>query len=171
MPSVTFKGKPVTLRGNLPKIGKKATNFRLTAGDLRDVGLAEFSGKVKIVYFVPSLDTEVCALSAKRFNEEAAKIPGLAVIVVSRDLPFAQERFAKQEGLPNVACLSLLRDPAFGKAYGLEMADGPLAGLLARAVIVLNEDDIVRYIELVPEITDEPNYEAALHMAHYIMGK
>lgn len=171
MPRVLFKGNPVTLKGNLPKVGKKAPDFRLTATDLRDVGLAAFSGKVKLAYCVPSLDTEVCALSVKRFNAEAAKIPGLVVLVISRDLPFAQERFAKNEGVTNVSFLSVLRDPGFAKDYGLEIADGPMAGLIARAIFVLNEDDIVRYAELVPEITQEPNYEGALHTAHYVLGK
>lgn len=171
MVKVLFKGLPVALKGIPPKDGKKAPDFRLTTTELRDVGLAAFSGKVKLMYFVPSLDTEVCALSVKRFGQEAAKIPGLAVLVISRDLPFAQERFGKGEGVENVTFLSALRDPGFAKNYGIEMADGPLAGLLARAVMVLNQDDIVRYSELVPDIAQEPDYPGALHAAHYILGK
>jgi thiol peroxidase len=162
MQKVTFKGAPVALRGSLPKIGKKARDFRLTNAKLDDVGLSAFSGKVKLLNCVPSLDTSVCALSAKRFEKEAAKLPGLAILTISRDLPFAQERFCKTEGMTNVTFLSVLRDKGFAKAYGLDMADGPLAGLLARAVIVVDKDDTVRYVQLVPEIGQEPDYDAAL---------
>jgi thiol peroxidase len=171
MAKITVKGKTVSLKGDLPKIGKKAKDFKLTGADLADVGLSAFAGKLKILNCVPSLDTETCALSAKRFAQEAAKLPRLTVLTISRDLPFAQARFCKAEGISNMTFLSVLRDPGFAKAYGIEMSDGPLAGLLARAVFVLDENDAVRYVELVPDISSEPNYGAALHIVQYILGK
>jgi thiol peroxidase len=159
---VTLKGKPISLRGKLPAIGRKAKDFKLTKNDLSDVGLSAFAGKIKILNCVPSLDTSVCALSAKRFEREAAAMPALAVLTISRDLPFAQERFCKTEGMKNLVFLSALRDAGFAKAYGIDIADGPLQGLLARAVFVLDAADVVRYVQLVPEIGQEPDYDAAL---------
>lgn len=162
MEKVTLKGNPMNLRGKLPVIGKKAKDFKLTKNDLSDVGLSAFSGKIKLLNCVPSLDTSVCALSAKRFEREAAAMPALAVLTISRDLPFAQERFCKTEGMKNLTFLSALRDPDFAKFYGIDIADGPLQGLLARAVFVLDAANVVRYVQLVPEIGQEPDYEAAL---------
>ncbi len=162
MNKVALKGSPVSLRGRLPAIGKRAKDFRLTKGDLSDVGLSAFAGKVKLLNLVPSLDTSTCALSAKRFEKEAGALGGLAVLTISRDLPFAQDRFCKGEGIKNVTFLSALRSPGFAKAWGLDIADGPLEGLIARAVVVLDKSDVVRYVQLVPEISQEPDYDAAL---------
>lgn len=162
MQKVMLKGNPVSLRGKLPLVGKKAKDFNLTRSNLSDAGLSAFDGRVKLLNCVPSLDTSVCALSAKRFEKEAAELKGLAVLNISRDLPFAQERFCKTEGMKNLTFLSVLRDPGFAKNYGIDMADGTLEGLLARAVFVLDRNDIVRYVQLVPEIGQEPDYDAAL---------
>jgi thiol peroxidase len=165
MATITFKGNPVHTSGTLPVVGSKAPDFRLTKGDLGDASLADFSGKVKILNIVPSLDTSVCALSAKRFDKEIKKLGGAVVLNVSRDLPFAQSRFCKAEGVDTVVPLSELRSREFGKAYGAEMTDGPLAGLLSRAVIVLDASDKVVYTQQVSEIGQEPDYETALAAA------
>ncbi|ADN02866.1 thiol peroxidase [Spirochaeta thermophila] len=162
MATVTLKGEPIHTVGELPAPGQKAPDFLLTTVNLTDVTLADFRGKKKILNIVPSLDTGVCATSAKRFNEKVRGRADLVVLTISCDLPFAQDRFCKAEGIDNVITLSQLRNKEFGKAYGVEIADGPLAGLLARAVVVLNEHDTVVYTELVPEITREPNYDEAL---------
>jgi thiol peroxidase len=170
MAAITFKGNPIHTAGDLPKVGSKAPDFKLTKGDLSDVELKNFSGKVKILNIVPSLDTSTCALSAKRFNEEIKKLGGAIVLNISRDLPFAQARFCKAEGVDTVVPLSELRDRAFGKAYGVEMKDGPLAGLLARAVVVLDAADKVVYAQQVPEIAQEPDYVLALAAARAALG-
>lgn len=162
MATITFKGKPVQTSGNLPAVGSRAPNFKLTRGDLSDVGLEDFSGKVKILNIVPSLDTSVCALSAKRFDLEVKKLSGVVVLNISRDLSFAQARFCKAEGVESIIPLSEMRDRAFGASYGVEMIDGPLAGLLSRAIVVLDGQDNVIYVQQVPEIGQEPDYEAAL---------
>ncbi len=166
MATITLKGNPVHTTGELPAKGTKAPNFRLVRGDLGDATLLDFAGKVKILNITPSLDTSVCALSAKRFDAEAGRLAGLVVLNVSRDLPFAASRFCKTEGLANIVTLSDMRDRAFGRDYGVEMIDGPLAGLLSRAVVVIDGADKVVYTEQVPEIGKEPNYEAALAAAH-----
>ena len=165
MAKITFKGNPVRTSGELPKIGAKAPAFTLTKGDLSDVGLSAFAGSVKIVNIVPSLDTGVCAASARAFNKAVQGLGGALVLTVSRDLPFAQKRFCEAEGIDAVVPLSELRDRAFGKAWGCAMEDGPLAGLLSRAVVVLDRNDMVIYTEQVPEIVQEPNYAAALEAA------
>jgi thiol peroxidase len=134
------------------------------------VALKDFDGKVKILNIVPSLDTSTCALSAKRFNEEIKKLGGAIVLNISRDLPFAQARFCKAEGVDTVVPLSELRDRAFGKAYGVEMQDGPLAGLLSRAVVVLDAANKVVYAEQVSEIAQEPDYASALAAARVALG-
>lgn len=162
MSSITFKGTPVTTSGALPKTGEKAPDFVLTTGDLQDVTLPDFKGKKKILNIVPSLDTSVCAASARRFNQEIEKRENVVVLTVSRDLPFAQGRFCESNGIDKVVPLSEMRDRSFGAAYGIEMTDGPLAGLLGRAVVVLDENDTVVYSQLVPEIAQEPDYDAAL---------
>lgn len=162
MATVTLKGNPIHTSGDLPPAGSTAPDFRLTAKDLSDVSLQNFAGKRKLLNIVPSLDTGVCAASARRFNQEAAAVPGAAVLTVSRDLPFAQARFCAAEGIENVVTLSELRDLSFGEAYGVRIVDGPLQGLLARAVVVLDEQDRVLYTELVPEIAQEPDYAKAL---------
>lgn len=162
MASITFKGSAVHTVGELPGKGSKAPDFSLTKTDLSDVSLEDFSGKKKILNIVPSLDTGTCAASAKRFEKEVSKLDDTVVLTVSRDLPFAAGRFCQSEGIENVVTLSQLRDDSFGKAYGVTMSDGPLAGLLSRAVVVLNEQNEVVYTQQVPEIADEPDYEQAL---------
>jgi thiol peroxidase len=162
MAKITLKGTPINTNGELPKVGSRAPDFRLTGADLADVSLANFAGKKKLLNIVPSLDTGVCAASARRFNQEAAALTGVTILTISNDLPFAQKRFCEAEGIDAVVTLSQLRDRAFGKAYGVEIADGPLAGLLARAVVVLDAAHKVAYTEQVPEITQEPDYVKAL---------
>ena len=162
MAQVTFKGTPIHTNGELPAVGAKAPDFKLTSTDLKDVSLAEFKGKKKILNIVPSLDTSVCATSTRRFNEAAGKLPNTVVLVVSADLPFAAKRFCTTEGLQNVVPLSLMRGKNFAKDYGVLLEDGPLAGLTARAVVVLDENDKVVYRQLVPEIAQEPDYDKAL---------
>jgi thiol peroxidase len=162
MATITFKGNPVQTIGSLPAKGTKAPDFRLTAGDLSDVSLATYAGKVKILNIVPSLDTGVCAASARAFNKAAASLGDVVILTISRDLPFAQKRFCEAQGIDKVVTLSELRDREFGKAYGVEMISGPLAGLLSRAVVVLDRDNRVVYTEQVPEIAQEPDYAASL---------
>jgi thiol peroxidase len=165
MAQVTFKGTPTQTNGELPAVGAKAPDFKLTTGELKDVSLAEYKGKKKILNIVPSLDTSVCATSTRKFNEAAGKLPNTVVLVVSADLPFAQKRFCTTEGLANVVPLSLIRGKHFAKDYGVLIQDGPLAGLCARAVVVLDENDKVVYRQLVPEIGQEPEYDKALAAA------
>lgn len=162
MSTVTFKGTPFKLAGNLPAVGKQAPAFKLAAGDLSDKQLADFKGKTKIISIVPSLDTPVCALSAQKFNEAVSKRDNVVLINVSADLPFAQGRFCESNALRNIVTLSTFRSASFGTDYGILIAEGPLAGLMGRAVIVIDPSDKVTYVELVTEITQEPNYEAAL---------
>jgi thiol peroxidase len=162
MAQITFKGNPVHTTGELPAEGEKAPDFTLTRGDMSDVGLADFAGQTKILNIVPSLDTSVCAASAKRFNEEVKKLDNTVVLTVSADLPFAQKRFCETETIDSVVTLSQLRNREFGRRYGIEQADGPLAGLLGRAVVVVDANDTVRYTQLVPEIAQEPDYDAVL---------
>ncbi len=162
MATVALKGNPVHTCGNLPAVGKKAPDFKLTRGDLSDVSLKDFAGKKKLLNIVPSIDTGVCAASARRFNQEASKVKDAILITVSADLPFAHSRFCEVEGIQNAIALSELRNRNFGESYGVRMTDGPLAGLMSRAVVVLDENDSVVYTEQVPEITQEPNYDGAL---------
>jgi thiol peroxidase len=143
-------------------VGSKAPDFVLVKADLSDVTLKDFAGKKKILNIVPSLDTGVCAASAKRFNEEIKKLKDVVVLTISMDLPFAQDRFCKAEQVDSVITLSDMRKKDFGKRYGVEIADGPLAGLFSRAVVVLDENDTVVYTQQVPEIGQEPDYEKAL---------
>jgi thiol peroxidase len=162
MAQITFKGSPIHTNGEPPAVGAKAPAFKLTGGDLRDVSLADYRGKRKILNIVPSLDTGVCAMSTRKFNERAGKLANTVVLVISADLPFASKRFCTTEGLSNVVPLSLMRDKGFAKDYGVLIQDGPLQGICARAVVVLDEEDRVIHRELVPEIGQEPDYEAAL---------
>lgn len=158
--AVTLGGNPIDVSGTFPKVGDIAPDFSLVNKDLADVGLAAFAGKKKILNIVPSLDTPVCAISTRRFNDAASD--SVAVIVISADLPFAQGRFCGAEA-PNVATLSTLRGGAeFKRAYGVDITSGPLAGVTARAVVVLDEANKVLHAELVPEIKQEPDYDAAL---------
>ena len=162
MAKITLKGNPIHTCGDLPKVGTKAPDFVLVKADLSDVTLASFKGKKKILNIVPSLDTGVCATSARKFNEEVKKLSDTVVLTVSEDLPFAQDRFCKAEGIANVIALSDMRKKDFGKKYGVEIVDGPLAGVLSRAIVVLDAGDKVLYTEQVPEIAQEPDYAKAL---------
>ena len=162
MATITLKGNPIHTSGELPAPGATAPDFKLTKADLADVGLKDFAGQKKILNVVPSLDTGVCATSAKKFNEAIAKLTGVVLLNVSADLPFAAGRFCESNGLKNVVALSTFRSPDFAKAYGVAIVDGPLAGLTARAVVVLDAQNKVRHAELVPEIAQEPDYAAAL---------
>ena len=162
MAILTFKGSPIRTSGELPAKGTQATDFKLTQTDLSDISLKDFSGKKKILNIVPSLDTGVCAASARKFNEAVSALDDTVLLNISADLPFAAGRFCESNGLKNVVALSTFRSPGFSKAYGVKILDGPLAGLTARAVVVLNAQDQVLYAELVPEIAQEPDYFAAL---------
>src|SRR5512138_1855538 len=162
MAQVTLKGNPIHTNGDLPKVGAPAPAFKLTNGDLKDVTLADYKGKRKILNIVPSLDTSTCATSTRKFNQSAGSLPNTVVLVVSADLPFAAKRFCTTEGLANVVPLSLMRSKAMAKDYGVLLQDGPLEGVTARAVVVLDENDKVVHRQLVPDIGQEPDYEAAL---------
>ncbi len=162
MTKITLKGNQIKTTGKLPKIGKKAPKFTLIKSDLSKAKLKDFKGSKIILNIFPSLDTDTCAASVRKFNEEASKLENTKVLCISRDLPFAQARFCGAEGLENVITLSDFTKGKFGKSYGLTIKSGPLSNLHSRAVIVVNEEGIVTYTEQVPEIVDEPNYEAAL---------
>jgi thiol peroxidase len=162
MASVTLGGNPITVAGNFPKKGDTAPDFTLTNKDLRDVSLKDFAGKRKVLNIVPSLDTPVCAKSTRIFNERTGGMANTAVLVISADLPFAMNRFCGAEGLTNVATLSTVRGREFHIKYGVDITDGPLKGLAARGVVVLDQNNKVLHAELVPEIKQEPDYEAAL---------
>ena len=161
MAKITLGGNAISTVGSLPAVGSKAPDFKLTGGDLKDLTLADFKGKKKVLNIVPSLDTPVCATSTRKFNADASKHPNVAVLVISADLPFASKRFCTTEGLANVVPLSTFRS-SFGKDWGVTITEGPLAGVTSRAVVVLDEHDKVVYEEQVPEIKQEPNYDAAL---------
>lgn len=160
--AVTLDGAPVTLYGTFPEVGQTAPAFTLVDKDLKDVTLDSFAGKRKVLNIVPSLDTAVCATSTRRFNAAAGKLDNTAVLVISADLPFAMSRFCVAEGLENVVPLSLMRGRDFMRNYGVKIADTVLAGLTARAVLVLDENNRVLHAELVSDITHEPDYDAAL---------
>jgi thioredoxin-dependent peroxiredoxin len=163
--TITLKGVPVHTSGDLPKPGSSAPDFTLTRSDLDDVSLDTYAGKTIIMNIVPSLDTRVCAASTRRFNLEAARTPNIVILAISNDLPFAQKRFCDAEGIDAVETLSQMRNRNFGTAYGIEIMDGPFAGLLARAVVVIGPEGTVEYTELVPEIGREPDYDSALEAA------
>ena len=162
MAKITLRGNAIHTIGDLPKVGVKAPDFRLTTAELADVTLADFKGKKKLLNIVPSLDTPVCATSTKIFNDYAKDRNDTVMLIVSADLPFAQGRFCSAENTKSVVALSMMRDRHFAKDYGVLIEDGPLAGLTARAVVVLDAADKVVYAELVPEISQEPNYEKAI---------
>jgi len=162
MATVTLKGNPFHTNGDLPAVGSQAPDFKLTAGDLSDTSLATYAGKKKLLNIVPSLDTPTCALSTKKFNDHAKAHPDTVILIISADLPFAQGRFCMGEKLENVVPLAMMRSRNFSKDYGVLLEDGPLAGITARAVVVLDENNKVLHTELVPEIAQEPNYQAAL---------
>ena len=160
--TVTLRGTPLRVEGDLPVAGAKAPDFKLTSGALAEVSLKDFAGKRKVFNIYPSIDTPTCATSTRKFNEAAGKLANTVVLCVSGDLPFAAKRFCDMEGLANVSHLSTFRNPEFMKAWGVAFAEGPLLGLTVRAVVVLDENDKVIHAEMVPEIAQEPNYEAAL---------
>ncbi len=162
MATITLKGNPVQTNGDLPKVGTEALGFRLVSKDLKDVSLHDFTGKRKVLNIFPSVDTPTCAMSVRQFNQRAASLNNTVVLCISADLPFAQGRFCGAEGIASVQMLSLMRGRQFSKDYGLLIETGPLAGLTARAVVVLDEQNRVLHSELVAEIADEPNYDAAL---------
>lgn len=162
MSQVKFMGTPVQLSGEFPKIGEPAPEFGGVRGDLSVVHLSDYRGRNVILNIFPSLDTSVCAASVRRFNKEASSAENTVVLCVSKDLPFAQSRFCTTEGLENVVPLSVFRCNCFPDKYGLQITEGPLKGLLARAVIVVDASGSIAYEELVPEITQEPDYEKAM---------
>lgn len=162
MANITLKGNPIKTIGDLPAVGSKIPDFTLVKSDLSRVSLSDFSGSKLVLNVFPSLDTGVCAASVRRFNQEAGDLENTKVLCISRDLPFAQARFCGAEGIENVVTLSDYETGAFGKDYNLTIADGPLANLHSRAVIIVDENGTVLYNEQVPEITTEPNYETAL---------
>ena len=162
MATTNFKGQPVKLIGEFIQVGKVAPDFELVKTDLSSFSLKDLNGKNVILNIFPSLDTSVCATSVRKFNKLAADMDNTLVIAISKDLPFAQSRFCTTEGIENVIPASAFRASDFSQQYGIEMVDGPLAGLLARAVVVIDENFNVIYEELVPEITQEPNYDAVI---------
>ncbi|WP_452224619.1 thiol peroxidase [Lacinutrix chionoecetis] len=163
MTKITLGGTPVETSGSLPNIGDKAPNFILTVSDLSTQKLSDFEGHKVLLNIFPSVDTGVCAKSVRAFNKEAAEMENTKVLCISRDLPFAQQRFCAAEGLENVVMLSDFKDGSFGKNYGLEIVSGNFKDLHSRCVIVLDENGIVKYTEQVPEIGQEPNYKASLY--------
>jgi len=162
MSTVTLRGNPIPVNGTFPVVGSAAPAFKLVGADLADATLETFAGKRKVLNIFPSIDTPTCAMSTRKFNAEADKLANTVVLCISADLPFAQKRFCGAEGLSNVVTLSTMRGREFITDYGVDLAGGPLAGVTARAVVVLDEANKVIHAELVSEIADEPNYEAAL---------
>jgi thiol peroxidase len=164
--TVALRGNPVPVEGPELKVGDKAPDFKLqqrTAAGLNDITLADFAGRTLLLSVVPSVDTPVCAIQTKKFNERAVKLPdSVAVVTVSTDLPFAQARFCGAEGVDKLECASDHRDVNFGKAYGVLISAGPFERVLARSIFVVGPDGTLKHVEYVPEIADEPNYDAAL---------
>ena len=162
MAEVTFKGNPIHTAASLPRVGTIAPDFKVIKADLSPMSLSEFKGRKVVLNIFPSIDTSVCATSVRRFNAEADKLNNTVVLCISRDLPFAQKRFCGAEGLNNVITGSEYRDSNFSDAYGVRIVDGPLAGLLSRAIVVIDEAGKIAYTEQVPEIAQEPDYGKAL---------
>jgi thioredoxin-dependent peroxiredoxin len=163
MTQLTFKGNPIRIAGEPPKIGEKAQDFSLVKGDLSRVGLNDFKGTRLVLNVFLSLDTSTCAASVRNFNKEAAGLENTKILCISKDLPFAQSRFCAAEGIENVVMLSDFATGEFGKNYGLEIAEGPLQGLLSRTVIIIDENGTVSYVQQVTENSHEPNYEEVLN--------
>lgn len=163
MSKITFKGSPLNTSGDLPSVGSKAPEFTLVKSDLSEVSLADLTGKNIVLNIFPSIDTGVCATSVRKFNKEAANLTNTVVLAVSADLPFAGGRFCGAEGIENVHTASVFRSPEFAQKYGVLMVDGPLKGLLARAVVIINPQGNISYTELVPEIGQEPDYQSAIN--------
>ncbi len=162
MSTITFQGNKIHLSGDLPKVGTQAPDFRLVNSDLKDVSLQDFAGRKKLLNIVPSVDTPVCATSTRKFNEFAKEAGDVVMLTVSADLPFAASRFCGAENVEQIIPLSMMRSRKFAEDYGVLIEDGPLEGLAARAVVVLDQNDKVIYTELVPEISQEPDYEKAM---------
>ena len=162
MSKITLKGNEINTYAPLPKVGDKAPDFRLIDKDLKEVSLKDFANKTLLISIVPSLDTDVCAASAKKFNEQATQLKNTEILVISKDLPFAQKRFCELMKIDHVHTLSDMRGTSFGKDWGVSITDGPLEGLFARAIIILDPNGKVIYTELVDEITKEPDYDQAL---------
>jgi len=162
MATITLKGNKINTVGELPKKGTKAPDFNLTKTDLTDISIGDFLGKKVVLNIFPSLDTAVCASSVRKFNVEASKLKNTVVLCISMDLPFAHKRFCTAEGIENVISASEIRGRGFGEAYGVRIQDGPLAGLFSRAIVALDENGEVVYTEQVPEIAQEPDYQAAI---------
>ncbi|REF28081.1 thiol peroxidase (atypical 2-Cys peroxiredoxin) [Xenorhabdus cabanillasii] len=160
--TVKFQGSDITVSGSFPQVGETVKEFTLVAKDLTDVALSQYAGKRKVLNIFPSIDTGVCATSVRKFNQHASELNNTVVLCISADLPFAQSRFCGSEGLSNVVTLSILRSGEFQENYGVAISEGPLSGLTARAVIVLDENNQVIYSQLVNEITNEPDYDNAL---------
>jgi thiol peroxidase len=165
MAKITFKGNPVNTYGDLPAKGSKAPDFSLVKSDLGSLSLSELRGKKVILNIFPSLDTSVCANTVRKFNQMASELQNVTILGISKDLPFAHGRFCATEGIKNVVTLSGFRDKEFGKVYGVDYIDGPVVGLYARGIVVIDETGTVVYTQLVPEHTHEPDYEAALKAA------
>ena len=165
MADITFKGNPIHTVGDVPKVGDKLVAFTLTKSDLSELKSTELAGQTIVLNIFPSLDTAVCARSVRQFNVDAAALNNTVVLCISADLPFAQSRFCGAEGIKNVQMLSTFRHPEFGNLTGLTIADGPLAGLLARAVVVADGTGTIKYVQLVPEIAQEPDYAGAIGAA------
>lgn len=163
MAKISFKGNNVNTSGDLPKSGTEAPGFTLVKSDLSEITLSELKGKNIILNIFPSLDTSVCAASVRKFNKEAASLVNTVILAISADLPFASGRFCTTEGIENVIPASVFRSPEFAKDYGVLMIDGPLKGLLARSVVVIDPQGKVKYTELVSEVTEEPNYKEAIN--------
>ncbi len=163
MATITFKKETlVNVKGQLPTVGSVAPDLSLVKGDLSEIKLSELKGKNIVLNIFPSLDTGVCAASVRRFNKEASNLPNTVILAVSADLPFASQRFCTTEGIENVIPVSVFRNPEFAEKYGVLMIDGPLKGLLARAVVVIDTEGKIKHTELVPEIAQEPNYQIAI---------
>jgi len=164
MATIARGGVPTQTNGDLPTVGNVAPAFKLTDGDLNDVGLDAFGGKKKVLYIVPSLDTPTCARTTLRFNEAASRLDNTVILIASADLPFAQKRFCVDQGTDNIVPLSMMRNRNFAKDYGVLIQDGPLAGITARALLVLDEEDRILYSELVDDIRNEPDIDSALKL-------
>lgn len=162
MAKITLGGKPANTIGDLPTVGKTAPDFTLTTADMSEVSMKDYAGKNVVMNIFPSVDTRVCATSVRKFNADASKLDNTVVLCISKDLPFAMKRFCGAEGLSNVVTLSDYRNKGFSKAYGVDILDGAFEGLDARAVVVIGTDGSIKHTELVPEIGQEPNYEAAI---------
>jgi len=169
MAQVTLKGNPAQLKGELPKVDEKAKDFKVVKDDMSEISLADYSGQVKVLIAVPSLDTSVCALETRSFSQKLASKEGVTGIVISKDLPFAMKRYAEKNEVSNIINASDYRYNDFIGKYNVEIVDGPFKGLSARAVFVVDKDDTIKYVELVPEIGEEPQYDKALEVVDSLL--